>query len=65
MIRILEKKLQNDDINYFEFAGNSDDTKPTDSIATGSVFIEVDTGKVYLFNEDADAGSEWTEVGGS
>lgn len=40
---------------YIEAAGLSTDTKPTD-FATGSIFTEVDTGKVFLFN-----GSEWVE----
>ena len=63
MIRTLETKFIGADAFYSEFAGLSTDTKPVDGIATGSVFVEVDTGKVYFFNEDADAGSEWTEVG--
>lgn len=61
MIRILEKKLQNDDVNYYEFAGSSKDTKPEANVCTGSVFIEVDTGDVYLFDE---AETEWNKVGG-
>ena len=43
---------------YCEFAGLSTDSKPTDGIATGSVFIEVDTGKVFFFNATA---STWVE----
>lgn len=46
---------------YYEFAGTSDDTKPTEGIATGSLFHEVDTKKVYAFNEDASSGEEWVE----
>lgn len=41
-----------------EYRGLSTDTKPTDCI-NGAAFIEIDTGKVYLF--DADAGT-WNEV---
>ena len=44
---------------YVEIACLSTDTKPTDGIVTGSMCIEVDTGKVYLFNE-ANGGS-WVE----
>lgn len=40
--------------------GLSTDAKPTDGLATGSAFIEVDTGKLYLFDE---VGATWTEVG--
>lgn len=43
---------------YVEVACLSRDTKPTDGIATGSLCIEVDTGKVYLYNSDGEA---WVE----
>ena len=43
---------------YVEYAGLHTDSKPTDGIATGSVFIEVDTGKVFFFNSE---GSAWIE----
>lgn len=39
--------------------GTSEDEKPTTGYANGSTFLEVDTGKIYLFNEDA---SEWVEM---
>ncbi len=40
---------------YFEFAGESTtDEKPSDdTIATGSLFHEVDTKKVYAYGEDS------------
>ena len=38
--------------------GTSSESKPTQNIAMGSVFIEVDTGKAYLFNETTSA---WVE----
>lgn len=41
-----------------EFRGLSTDTKPTDCI-NGAAFIEIDTGKVYLFDA---VGGEWHEV---
>ena len=34
----------------------SGDAKPTEGIMQGSLIIEVDTGKVYMFN-----GSSWVE----
>lgn len=37
----------------------STDAKPTEDIANGSTCVEIDTGKVYLFNE---AASAWVEV---
>ena len=58
MIRQIYKRLQNDDINYVELAGLSTDTKP-DGIATGSLFLEVDTGDVYAF--DVESG-DWNQV---
>jgi len=41
-----------------EIFGTSSETKPTTGIAFGSVFVEVDTGKAFLFNE---ANSTWVE----
>ena len=38
----------------------SSDTKPTTGIANGSVLTEMDTGKIYMFDE---AGSQWVEFG--
>ena len=40
--------------------GTSEDTKPTDGYANGTIFMEVDTGKIFLFDEDASA---WTQLG--
>lgn len=58
MVRVIEKRLQPDDINYFEFAGLSTDTKPT-NCCTGSKFTEADTGDVYLFDETSET---WTKA---
>lgn len=52
MIRTLERKVFTPDKLYCRFAGNSSDTKPTAGIVTGSSFLEVDTGKEFLFDED-------------
>jgi hypothetical protein len=38
----------------------SSDTKPTSGIANGSILTEMNTGKVFLFNE---AGKAWVEFG--
>jgi len=38
--------------------GLSDDSKPTTGLATGSSFVEVDTGKAFLFDESS---SSWME----
>jgi len=37
----------------------STDTKPTEGIANGSLCLEMDTGKIYAFNETA---STWVEL---
>ena len=47
---------------YHEFAGLSTDTKPEAAdISTGSLFHEVDTKKVFAYNEDGAAGEKWIE----
>ena len=38
--------------------GTSSESKPTTGLAFGSCFIEVDTGKAFLFNETTSA---WVE----
>lgn len=35
----------------YEFRGLSTDEKPVERIGNGSVFIEIDTGKVFIFDE--------------
>lgn len=46
-----------------ELRGLSTDTKPTklgdEDITNGTVFIEIDTGAVFVFDEN---GQEWNEV---
>lgn len=48
MFTIIENKG-----GYIEAACLHDDPKPTADIATGSICIEVDTGKVFLFGADS------------
>lgn len=43
---------------YGEWSGKSTDTKPTDNVATGSIFTEVDTGKVFFYDAEDE---EWIE----
>ena len=59
MIRATVERVFTADKKYVELFGLSTDSKPTAGIVTGSVFVEVDTGKAYLFNETASA---WVEV---
>ena len=43
------------------YAGLSTEQKPTEGLATGSMFIELNTGKVYYFNADT---TSWAVFGG-
>ena len=61
MVRILESKSIQTDLMYIEAAGLSTDEKPTSKVATGSTFLEVDTGDVFAFDE---ASQTWIEIGG-
>ena len=50
-----------DGLQYIELAGTSSEDKPVGKYLTGSMFIEVDTGKVFLYNRTATSGNEWVE----
>lgn len=39
--------------------GSSDETKPSDNICDGSIFIETDSTDVYIYNEKS---SDWVEM---
>ena len=41
-----------------ELRGLSTDTKPTENISNGSVFIEMDTSKIYFYDAE---NKEWKE----
>lgn len=57
------KKATEGQTTFCELRGLSTDTKPTTingyKIGNGSVFIEIDTQDVYIFNETT---QEWTGV---
>lgn len=59
-MRALVENKFSDNKKYVELYGTSSESKPTTGIVTGSVFVEVNTGKVFLFNEDSSA---WVEMG--
>lgn len=59
MVRITNETTYPANKRYIEAFGLSTDSKPTTGLITGSTFVEVDTAKVYLFNESASA---WVEV---
>lgn len=60
-VRILEERIQQGNKRYIEAVGLSTDTKPTDNIVTGSLFVEVNTGKVFMHNEEGTGSSKWVE----
>lgn len=49
---------------YRELSGLSTDTKPTNSLITGCLFLEVDTGDVYAYDEVAPAWNKIASLGG-
>lgn len=60
--RIMESVIQNDAACHrIEAWGLSADEKPTERVLNGSSFIEMDTGKVYFYDE---ANAQWREFGG-
>lgn len=62
MIRIIVDRPFDGDKKYIEAAGLSTDTKPTGTIITGSLFLEADTGNVFVYDETGSG--TWTEIGG-
>lgn len=63
-IRVLHKAPVLNDLGVIlsvvELAGPSSESKPTTGFANGSLFLETDTGKIYIFDED----DGWKEAGG-
>ena len=65
MVSIYSKKvdIQDETINILELRGLSTDTKPTsisgNEVGNGSIFIEIDTGTIFMFDGDS---STWKEV---
>lgn len=62
-IRVLHKAPVLNDLGVIlsvvELAGPSSESKPTTGIANGSLFLETDTGKIFIFDED----DGWSETG--
>lgn len=60
---------KNEDIQWFNnntvanyttvYYGLSTDTKPTENIANGSVFISMNTGKIYFYDFENATWLEW------
>jgi hypothetical protein len=65
MVRVIVDQQLTGGKHYIEAAGLSTDSKPTSNAATGSLFLEVDTGDVYAFAEgDSPAWNKIAELGG-
>ena len=64
MVRVNKADRVTGDTTYFEYAGLSTDTKPTDGVSTGSWFHEVDTSKVYAYDEHTETWYEQYYLGG-
>jgi hypothetical protein len=60
MVRLIVEKTFQENKLYIKGFCTSQDTKPTSGIVTGSKMTEVDTGDVYLFDEEA--GGSWACV---
>lgn len=59
MITIFRKDGATKDAQEVEYRGLSTDTKPTENVANGTIFIEMDTGKLYMFDLENE---EWKEL---
>ena len=59
MIRFYTSEQVDNEKVMVEIACLSTDSKPTDGIATGSLALEVNTGKIYAFDE---VGETWAEI---
>lgn len=55
------KDESGNDLFYVALAGKSTETKPTTGIVSGSRFVEVDTGKQYVF-DGISTTPAWTEL---
>lgn len=60
-MRVIERKWMESGKDYVEVAGTSTESKPTEGLVTGSLFLEVDTGTVYAFDETTET---WNQIGG-
>lgn len=60
-VRQLVYKYIDGAVAYCEFAGKTADEKPTGGIATGSKFLDIQTGKVFYYDEAGTSGNEWID----
>ena len=50
-MRVIFDQTYSGDKHYQQIAGPSTESKPTSGLVTGSLYLEVDTMKLYAFNE--------------
>lgn len=50
-MRIISERIISGNVRLVKIAGNSDETPPTDGIATGSQFAVADAGEVKMYDE--------------
>ena len=59
MITIYREEGMTKEGQELEYRGLSTDDKPTENVTNGSIFIEIDTGKIYMFDLENE---EWMEI---
>lgn len=60
MVRIIEQRTIEGNNNYIIAAGKHTDSKPVGGLITGSLFLEVDTGDVYAYDESSSG--TWNKI---
>ena len=58
-IRCIEERIFEGDKTLVKFAGLSTESKPTGNFVNGSVFVCVDDGSEFMYNETA---GEWNQT---
>lgn len=61
-VTLVEVTEQGEELYIANLFGSSLDDKPVMGYANGTTFVEVDTGDIYLWDED---GESWNKVGSS
>lgn len=58
-MRPIEVSFVKHGLKHVVFAGSDEETKPTEGICDGSVYIATDTKKVYLYDEANETWRQW------
>ncbi len=59
MITVYRKDGATKEQQEMELRGLSTDEKPTENIENGTVFVEIDTGKIYMYDLE---NKKWKEL---